>query len=114
MCKIELTELDKRILECLFHNAEKDWSQFDYVYSCKEGFDTKDILGAYAELKCKLGMGSETETLAFVYDPSHGDNNLCECGHTYVRHFDPYEDMAPVGCKYCMCEGYKKAEDSNE
>jgi hypothetical protein len=35
------------------------------------------------------------------YDPAFGDDRLCECGHSYYRHFDTYEDMAPVGCKYC-------------
>jgi len=35
------------------------------------------------------------------YDPTYGDDKECECGHTYVRHFDPTEDYDPVGCKYC-------------
>lgn len=35
------------------------------------------------------------------YDPKFGDDKRCLCGHTYVRHFDPYEEWAPVGCKYC-------------
>lgn len=38
-----------------------------------------------------------------TYDPNFGDNRICVCGHTYARHFDPYEDNAPVGCKYCGC-----------
>ena len=33
-----------------------------------------------------------------------GDDRLCICGHAYYRHFDTYEDMKPVGCKYCPCE----------
>jgi len=42
------------------------------------------------------------------YDEAFGDNRLCECGHTYYRHFDTYEGMSPVGCKYCCCEeGYR-------
>lgn len=40
------------------------------------------------------------------YDPSYGDQRLCLCGHTYERHFDGYEDGAPVGCKYC--HGYEE------
>lgn len=35
------------------------------------------------------------------YDGDFGDNKLCECGHPYYRHFDTYDDMRPVGCKYC-------------
>lgn len=51
------------------------------------------------------------------YDPAFGDDKLCECGHTYYRHFDPYENMDPVGCKYCYqgdhysencCAGFKE------
>ena len=35
------------------------------------------------------------------YDSHFGDNKKCLCGHTYYRHFDTYDDMAPIGCKYC-------------
>jgi hypothetical protein len=38
-----------------------------------------------------------------AYNPQFGDDKLCACGHRYYRHFDTYEDMAPVGCKYCGC-----------
>lgn len=37
------------------------------------------------------------------YNPEYGDERICECGHSYDRHFDSYEDMEPVGCKYCDC-----------
>ena len=37
------------------------------------------------------------------YNPAYGDDRICKCGHSYYRHFDTYEDMAPAGCKYCMC-----------
>lgn len=38
-----------------------------------------------------------------VYNPDYGDDRDCQCGHKYYRHFDTYENMEPVGCKYCMC-----------
>lgn len=41
------------------------------------------------------------EDIAEHYDPNFGDNKECLCGHPYYRHFDTYDDMAPVGCKYC-------------
>ena len=44
-----------------------------------------------------------------VYDPEFGDDRVCVCGHPYHRHFDSYEDMEPVGCKYCDCETFKEA-----
>jgi hypothetical protein len=43
------------------------------------------------------------------YDPNFGDDRPCECGHPYHRHFDGYEDNAPVGCKYCVCMEFKEA-----
>ncbi len=52
------------------------------------------------------------------YDPDFGDDKLCECGDPYYRHFDTYDNMAPVGCKYCYkysdtygngnCAGFKE------
>jgi len=42
------------------------------------------------------------------YNPKYGDNRVCECGHTYYRHFDSYEDMLDVGCKYCPCDTFKE------
>lgn len=66
---------------------------------------------------------SESE-LAEQYDPNYGDNKECLCGHPYYRHFDTYEDMSPIGCKYChqdddkhiydhSCPGFK-AKDGDE
>lgn len=42
-----------------------------------------------------------------AYDNSLGDERLCECGHVYYRHFDSYNDMAPIGCKYCHCTRFR-------
>jgi hypothetical protein len=38
-----------------------------------------------------------------TYDPKFGDDRACQCGHIYYRHFDTYDDMYPIGCKYCEC-----------
>lgn len=43
-----------------------------------------------------------------LYNPAYGDDKICECGHSYVRHFDPYENMEAVGCKYCQCYEFKE------
>lgn len=40
------------------------------------------------------------------YNPNYGDDRICVCGHTYERHFDSYENMEPVGCKYCGCSEF--------
>lgn len=42
------------------------------------------------------------------YNPNYGDDRLCECDHPYYRHFDTYDDMANVGCKYCECQKFKE------
>jgi len=47
-----------------------------------------------------------------LYDSSYGDDKLCQCGHTYYRHFDWLDDMQATRCKYCPCEEFKEAENS--
>lgn len=42
------------------------------------------------------------------YNPSYGDDRVCVCGHVYSRHFDSYEEMANVGCKYCGCHNFQE------
>jgi len=42
------------------------------------------------------------------YNPNFGDNRMCDCGHPYYRHFDTYDNMEPVGCKYCECYKFKE------
>ena len=37
------------------------------------------------------------------YDPKYGNDKVCACGHIYYRHFDSYDDLSPVECKYCLC-----------
>lgn len=46
------------------------------------------------------------------YNPHYGDDRLCECGHAYYRQFDTYEDMDPIGCKYCSCRIFKEKVNS--
>jgi len=50
------------------------------------------------------------------YDPKYGENKICTCGHPYYRHFDTYEDMEPVGCKYCgdRCDGFLPANPAQD
>ena len=44
------------------------------------------------------------------YNPHFGDDKLCQCGHTYYRHFDSYEGMEACGCKYCGCYDFELAK----
>ncbi len=45
------------------------------------------------------------------YNPNYGDNRICICGHPYHRHFDSYDNMRPVGCKYCGCNNFVERDD---
>ncbi len=40
------------------------------------------------------------------YNPNYGDARVCVCGHEYHRHFDTYDVMADIGCKYCPCRSF--------
>ena len=42
-----------------------------------------------------------------LYDPTCDTEAECKCGHPYYRHFDSYNDMEPVGCKYCECRTFE-------
>lgn len=44
----------------------------------------------------------------YSWDKTRDQNEKCKCGHTYYRHFDSYENMEPVGCKYCPCYRFKE------
>lgn len=43
-----------------------------------------------------------------MWDESHDQGAPCLCGHSYYRHFDSWEDMEPIGCKYCECFNFKE------
>lgn len=49
-------------------------------------------------------------TIEYQYNPAYGDDRVCACGHEYYRHFDTYDDMYPVGCKYCRCDTFIEQE----
>lgn len=38
-----------------------------------------------------------------IWNPDYDPNAICVCGHPYERHFDSYDYMSNVGCKYCQC-----------
>lgn len=49
----------------------------------------------------------QNQMSAEVWNPKLDQNALCDCGHTYYRHFDSWDDMAAIGCKYCGCHEFQ-------
>jgi len=37
------------------------------------------------------------------WNPDYDQSAICTCGHIYGRHFDSYDHMSNIGCKYCDC-----------
>jgi hypothetical protein len=48
------------------------------------------------------------------YDQHYGDDRKCECGHAYYRHYDSYDEMSPIGCKYCKCDVFVETSFKSE
>lgn len=49
-------------------------------------------------------------TVVKAYNPAYGDDRICICGHAYYRHFDTYDGMSNIGCKYCFCTEFREAD----
>jgi hypothetical protein len=81
-----------------------------------EEYESFVLLGEMEVIINKSGDGETPylETSEVVvnreYNPNYGDDRICKCGHPYYRHFDPFEHMEAVGCKYCGCQQFEKAE----
>ncbi|MBS1722771.1 MAG: HNH endonuclease [Armatimonadetes bacterium] len=80
--------------------------------------DPGEMLALMAEFVRTAGI--ENECIEFVaqfvathpervYNPHYGDERLCDCGHPYYRHFDTYDSMSAIGCKYCACQDFQAA-----
>ena len=52
----------------------------------------------------------EVQVIELRYNPEYGDDRVCICGHTYYRHFDSYDNMEPIGCKYCRCWQFEETK----
>ena len=45
------------------------------------------------------------------WNPNYDQSAICECGHQYIHHFDSYENMEAVGCKYCQCNTFRPKKE---
>ena len=75
----------------------------------RTGKSTEDDVRLVAKIISELTESSGDTTLVF-YDKNIGDDLPCKCGHVYYRHFDSYEDMRPIGCKYCSCFHFEEKQ----
>ena len=64
-----------------------------------------DALGCLAPVLTNLRLRVNES-----YRPDFGDHRECACGHDYERHFDSYDRMRPIGCKYCSCAHWRVSE----
>lgn len=63
--------------------------------------------GDYLALRKAIALFDEEPVKPWpTYNSSFGDEKLCSCKHPYYRHFDSYDDMNPIGCKYCQCSRF--------
>lgn len=46
-----------------------------------------------------------------TYDKKMGNDRICQCGHSYFQHFDSFENMRHIGCKYCGCYDFKEKQN---
>ena len=80
--------------------AEEWLTEHKNKNACNASF--KVALESLIELLLKVHEYDGTFSYDEVkYDENFGDDRECKCGHSYYRHFDPYEQMSPVWCKYC-------------
>jgi hypothetical protein len=83
--------------------------------------DLNNLILDLRKLKNEWYFGAVNET-PYVYEhvsikkynPNYGDDRVCKCGHSYYRHFDSYDQMEPIGCKYCSCRTFvEKVSDED-
>ncbi len=48
--------------------------------------------------------------LSRLWDKDRNQEARCICGHPYHRHFDSWDDMEPIGCKYCECYTFEEQD----
>lgn len=99
--------LERALREANWSYTYSNWKggKFGHFVTLQEhamnsSFDASGPTQQQALLKAINMSGCCLRDLGF-YNPEFGDNRECECGHPYHRHFDSYDDMSPVGCKYC-------------
>jgi len=103
-------EIEKLLISLEHPEMPKDKPMFSLHVTGKESWSWADIRPNWTFDETNApGVNSWNEVArhTMLYDPSFGDDTLCQCGHTYYRHFDSYEDAQNrmhAACKYCRCQ----------
>jgi len=84
--------------------AERAWD------ICKDYEIFEDTIGIMSNEQQKPYIVKLEENVIRLYNPEYGDDKLCTCGHVYYRHFDTYDEMFSIGCKYCDCRLFTEKE----
>jgi hypothetical protein len=95
--RIETTEVEVEVPDILSIEGSNDQELY---------YNLSDAILECAEAKSKDWKSGDCSKASFdnhYIDDLDIDSNICICGHTYHRHFDTYEDMRSIGCKYCGC-----------
>jgi hypothetical protein len=103
--RIETTEVEIEVPNLLSIEGNND-QEFYYNLS--------HAILEQAEEKAKDWVQEDYSKSSFnnqYIDKLDVDANVCICGHTYHRHFDGYDRMKAVGCKYCGCYCFVKANN---
>jgi hypothetical protein len=97
-------EIEKQLDE-YFENRSKEEILNELKEKGTISFKEVNPTGPY-----RLGFEIELET-TYEYNNKFGNDKQCICGHPYYRHFDSYENMDPIGCKYCDCVDFELEEE---
>lgn len=126
-----LIKLGKEILKSYLHLCTSDEKlMFNRMYShdnldrniedVVDQLDPSKIDHAITQCQNTIKHGNrpyiiniESVNTHYGYNPKFGDDRECVCGHPYYRHFDTYENMYPIGCKYCGCSEFIELTDEN-
>lgn len=81
-------------------------------------YDLAAVAGGYTHsagkyINQRAAINRANEILDRIWNPDHDQYaNCAQCDHAYARHFDSYEDMEPIGCKYCHCQTFQDKDYS--
>jgi hypothetical protein len=83
----------------------------DMEFDVDSAKDLLLALNASSHPNKDIFIGRIQGALDRLWKPEFNQDARCECGHVYHRHFDSYENMEPIGCKYCGCWHFKEKND---